>query len=249
MVEIFLKPLIIEAKTISEAWFQIMYYMINNEHYYIQRIQQGSFANTEIFRLQIPSLTVFIEEPWRDIIPEIPIHYNIPNPVSEEYLQDYFVNYLLDDTLQENETYKYASRILYRLKDNQTQLEKVIKLLKETPFTNQAIIEIGAPFDWDICYDKYGNYEPPCLRLLDFKVIPINGKKVLTLSVYFRSNDLWAGFPVNLGGLELLKQYICEETGLENGSIYYYSSGAHIYSYQLEFVKIRLNKKDLNIKI
>jgi len=63
--------------------------------------------------------------------------------------------------------------------------------------------------------------------------------RVLTLSCYFRSWDLWAGFPVNLGGLELLKQYVAQETGLENGSMYCYSSGLHIYGYQEELARIR----------
>lgn len=234
-----IEPLVIKAKTISEAWFSIIYKIIRNEHYYIQEIQKGSFAK-EQYRLQIPSLTVFIEEPWRDMIPEIPPHYGIPSPVSEDYIQEYFVEYLMNPDLSENETYRYSTRIQHKLKSGETQLEKVIKILKETPYTNQAVIEVGSPSDYDLCIDKHGSYDPPCLRLLDFKVIPINGKNILSLSVYFRSWDLWAGFPANLGGLELLKQYVAMETNLENGPIYAYSAGAHIYGYQVELAKTRL---------
>ena len=59
------------------------------------------------------------------------------------------------------------------------------------------------------------------------------------MSVYFRSWDLWAGFPSNLGGIELLKQFVAQECGLKNGSMYAYSAGLHIYGYQEEIARIR----------
>jgi len=236
--EFILKPLVINAKTISEAWFVILYEIVRNEHYYKQQIQKGSFEK-EQYRLQIPSLTVFIEEPWRDMIPEIPPHCGILAPVTEEFVQNYFVEYLMNPVLSENETYRYSTRIHHRLRSGETQIEKVIKILKETPYTNQAVIEVGSPDDFDLCIDKHGRFDPPCLRVIDFKVIPVNGKNLLTLSAYFRSWDLWAGLPANLGGLELLKQYVAAETGLENGPLYAYSSGAHIYGYQVELAKAR----------
>lgn len=124
-----------------------------------------------------------------------------------------------------------------------TQLERTIEILKETPLTNQAVVEIGSPEDFDICIGNDGNLDPPCLRLLDFKAIPDGSDLVLTLSCYFRSWDLWAGFPSNLGGLELLKQYVAEEAGLKNGPMYAYSAGAHIYGYQEELARIRTLKK------
>jgi len=209
-----------------------------NCYYYTQPIQKGSFEK-EQYRLQIPSLVLFIEEPWRDMVPEISPHYGIPAPVTTEYIENYFVEYLMNPELSENETYRYSSRICHRLKAGDTQIERVIKILKETPFTNQAVIEIGSPDDFDVCVDKHGRYDPPCLRLLDFKVIPFDNEKVLTLTAYFRSWDLWAGLPANLGGLELLKQYVAMEANLKNGPLYAYSAGAHIYGYQVELVKTR----------
>lgn len=98
-----------------------------------------------------------------------------------------------------------------------------------------------------------------CLRIMDLKVIPREkfGKtenvcgismtespdnNVLTMSVYFRSWDLWAGFPANLGGFELLKEYICGETGLYNGPMYAYSAGLHLYEMYDEIARIRAYK-------
>jgi thymidylate synthase len=125
-------------------------------------------------------------------------------------------------------------------------------MLKETPLTNQAVIEVGAPDDIDVCYGKDGKLDPPCLRLIDFKVIPSDNDLSLTVTVYFRSWDLWAGFPTNLGGIELLKQYVASEANLKNGPMYAYSAGAHIYGYQEEIARLRTqNKKgarDLRIR-
>jgi len=75
--------------------------------------------------------------------------------------------------------------------------------------------------------------------LLDFKVIPVQNDLVLTVSAYFRSWDLWAGFPTNMGGIELLKQFVASEATLKNGSMYAYSAGAHIYGYQEEIARLR----------
>jgi len=181
------------------------------------------------------------------MVPEIPVALGIPSPSSQQVIEDYFANYLMDPRLSINETYRYSSRIHARLNgpvpqeygkryDTRTQFERVVDMLKHTPLTNQAVIEIGSPEDLAECWGKDGKLDPPCLRLIDFKVLP---GRVLTLSCYFRSWDLWAGFPVNLGGLELLKQYVAQETGLENGSMYCYSSGLHIYGYQEELARIR----------
>ncbi|MEK7700154.1 MAG: thymidylate synthase, partial [Planctomycetota bacterium] len=57
-----------------------------------------------------------------------------------------------------------------------------------------------------------------------------------------RSWDLWAGFPTNLGGIEILKTYVASETNLKNGPMYAYSAGAHIYGYQEELARIRTLK-------
>jgi len=235
-----LQPLIIYAKTISDAWFQTIYNILDRS--YIQSIQKGSFEKVEV-RYQLPSLTVFIERPWEDMVPEIPPHLGIPSPTNMEYIEEYFLEYLMNPKLAPNEIYRYSSRIHWPMPKGGTQLDRVIQMLKETPLTNQAVLEIGTPEDHDICYSKEGTLDPPCLRIIDFKVIPLNNKLVLSVSVYFRSWDLWAGFPTNLGGIELLKQYVAEEVGLENGPLYAYSAGAHIYGYQLELVKARIFRK------
>ena len=232
-------PFFLHAKTISDAWFQLIYNIFDNS--YEQKIQKGSFEK-EQYRLQYSGIAVFIEHPAEDIVPVMPPGSTIPAPTTKEYIEDYFANYLMDPQLAENETYKYASRIHYPMPKGGTQLERVIQMLKETPLTNQAIVEIGSPEDNDVCIGNDGKLDPPCLRLLDFKAIPSGKDLALTVSSYFRSWDLWAGFPTNLGGIEMLKSYVASETGLKNGPMFVYSAGAHIYGYQEEIARLRTLK-------
>lgn len=232
-------PFFIHAKTISDAWFQLIYNIF--DHAYEQKIQKGSFEN-EQYRLQYPGIAVYIEHPDMDMIPAIPPGFSIPAPTTMQYVEDYFVNYLMNPELAENETYRYSSRIHHPMPEGGTQLERVIGILKETPLTNQAVLEIATPVDLDICFGSDGKLDPPCLRLLDFKAIPSAGELILTVTSYFRSWDLWAGFPTNLGGMELLKQFVAAEAGLKNGPMYAYSSGAHIYGYQEYFARLRTLK-------
>jgi len=229
-------PFCLTAKTISDAWFQLIYNLFDRA--YSQTIQKGSFEN-EQYRLQYPGIAVYIEHPYYDMVPVIPPGLGIPAPTTMEYIEDYFANYLMNPELAENETYTYASRIQHSMPKGGTQLERIIEILRDTPLTNQAVIEIATPEDLDVCYGKDEKLDPPCLRLLDFKVVPSENVLVLTVTSYFRSWDLWAGFPTNLGGIEILKQYVSSEAGLQNGGMYAYSAGAHIYGYQEEIARLR----------
>lgn len=255
----------IEAKTISDAWFQILYNILDWGYEY--EIERGSFdgksadgspAEKGQKRIQFQGAAIYIEYPWQDMIPEIPAHLGIPAPTSMEYVQDYFVKYIMDPILEPNETYRYSSRIHSPMpipceigKDSmcvpktplgETQLEIAIKVLKETSYTNQAFVEVGTPYDYEICVGPDGKNDPPCLRGIYFKVLPPDSRNqpgVLQATTYWRSWDAVAGFPSNLGGIELLKQYVVEETGLQNGPLIAYSDGLHVYGYQEELVRIR----------
>jgi hypothetical protein len=56
----------INAKTISDAWFQLIYNLF--DHGYVQNIQRGSFEKAE-YRLQYPGIAIFIEHPDLDMVP------------------------------------------------------------------------------------------------------------------------------------------------------------------------------------
>jgi thymidylate synthase len=65
----------------------------------------------------------------------------------------------------------------------------------------------------------------------------------LNFIVYFRSWDLWAGFPSNLAAIQLLKEYMAGEIGVEDGEILAMSKGLHLYEYAWDLAKTVLRTK------
>jgi len=116
------------------------------------------------------------------------------------------------------------------------QVNQVIEMYRKGAYgTNQATMEIGMPSDLSWA-------DPPCLRMIDTRIR--YGK--LHFMVYFRSWDLFSGFPSNLAGLQLLKEYMVEEigNGVKDGEIFAASKGLHIYDHFWDFANKRLGKFD-----
>lgn len=210
----------IVARDIPDAWFQCLYQIVDKGFSYT--IEQGSFVGTK--RLEFDSVTIHIKHPeFRPFEPDIPVSYGIPNPVAEGYIEDY-LPYLMTSEKQPNEDYTYGERI-------EPQLPHFINLLKETPSTNQAILQVARPEDYKL-------NDPPCLRHIDMRIR--EGK--LIFYTYFRSWDLWGGMPANLGAIQLLKEYMASEIGVDPGPFVCYSKGLHIYKYVWEITEARIGK-------
>ena len=126
------------------------------------------------------------------------------------------------------------------------QVDEVIRMFAERGGeTNQATMEIAMPPDILLA-------DSPCCRLIDCRVR--SGK--LHFFIYFRSWDLFSGFPANLGGMELLKQYLVNQIrdypnhknpktklpNLENGEIFAISKGLHTYDKYAEIVEAKFGK-------
>lgn len=202
---------LIKERTIEQAWRMTLWACARYGYSY--KIEKGSYEGQ--MRKQLDHLTVFIDEPFiRPLAVTLPENSGIPAPTSEERIQSYFYDYLLTDTKREKEDYTYGQYIA-------PQLPALINHLNVSKGgTNQACISIGGK-------DSIHLANPPCLRVVDLKVV--EGK--LTMSLFFRSWDIFVGFPENLGGLQLLKEYILMnlDFSVEDGPIIAYSSGAHIY--------------------
>lgn len=244
-----LNPVYIEAFDLDDAWFRCLSEIL--EHGYVYRIDRGSYAGQR--RLEFDFVTIRVRNPEHQIIPIMPEGSGIPAPTSMEYIQEY-LSYLLTSNKTETEDYTYGERLVApkaRVKVGVNgkemvkemplqcnQIEEVIKIYKEEGFgTNQATMEIGMPSDIKLS-------DPPCLRIIDTRVR--YGK--LHFVLYFRSWDLWAGFPSNLGGLELVKQYMAGEIGVGNGEIIACSKGLHLYEYAWELAKQRTHRYDFDIR-
>jgi len=249
MSEELLKPVFIDAFDLDDAWFQCLSEIL--DHGYVYTITKGSYEGQK--RLEFDYAVVRVKKPAHQIIPIIPEGMSIPAPTDMDYIQGY-LSYLMTGIKTATEDYTYGERLVsptvkFKQKINGkemvqdmplevNQIDEVIKLYKEKGFgTNQAIMEIGMPSDIKLV-------DPPCLRLIDTRIR--YGK--LHFMLYFRSWDLWGGFPSNLGGLQLVKQYMAEEIGVEDGEIIAASKGLHLYDYAWELAKLRTNKLSLAIK-
>ena len=198
-------------------------------------VKWGSYVGQ--IRKQLPFVTIIIDNPGlRPLSPIMPP--NIPGPTNEEKIEKYFTRYLMSEQKDPNEEYTYGEFIW-------EQIDKIIWLLQESHGnTNQATICIGNPKTIYLS-------DPPCLRHVSFKVV--EGR--LNMSVYFRSWDLYAGLPENLGGLQLLKEYVLanieDSFPVVDGKIIAFSDGLHIYSQYFDIVdclnidKIQVGKKAL----
>jgi thymidylate synthase len=226
MSEEFLKTVSIDAFDLDDAWFQCLSTILDQGHVYT--ITRGSYEGQK--RLEFDFVSIRVRKPGHQIIPIIPEGMSIPAPTDMDYIQGY-LSYLLTGAKTETEDYTYGERSEMPLQVN--QIEEVIKMYKEKgPGTNQAVMEIGMPSDIKLI-------DPPCLRLIDTRLR--YGK--LHFILYFRSWDLWGGFPSNLGGLQLVKQYMAEEIGVGDGEIIAVSKGLHLYDYAWDLAMLRTNKK------
>jgi thymidylate synthase len=233
-----MKPVYIEARDLPDAWFQCVYRIFETDGIHEYKIDRGSFEGQK--RREFDLVMVHIKYPGtRPLIPDIPSELGIPAPSSMEYVEEY-LQYLMTDKKADNELYTYGERLTnpkvyvegkeYSLEVNPVM--EVIEIYKQGKYgTNQAIMEVGMP--QDIMLE-----DPPCLRLIDTRLM--EGK--LHFVLYFRSWDLWAGFPSNLAAIQLLKEYMCQEIGVEDGTITAISKGMHLYEYTFELALKRLRR-------
>jgi len=211
----------IDARDLPDAWFQCVYQILEKGRTYT--IDRGSFKGQE--RLEFDYVTVHIKFPGtRPLLPDIPPSLGIPNPVATDYL-DQYLPYLMTSAKKEDEEYTYGEYL-------EPQIDEVIRIYREEGHgTNQAYMTVGDP---RTIYLE----DPPCLRGIDTRI----KDNKLHFITYFRSWDLWNGFPANLGAIQLLKEYMAENIGVEDGEIIAASKGLHLYDYIWELAKLRTMK-------
>lgn len=238
-----MKLVSIEARDLPDAWFQCVYEIMDKGHEYV--IDHGSYAGQK--RLEFDYITVHIRYPGvRPLIPDIPASLGIPNPVADGYVEEY-LPYLMTPKKEPNEDYTYGERLAgwsyLAVADGQglegdppqverrvvNQIEEIINMYKTKGHgMNQAAMTVSIPSDILLG-------DPPCLRHIDTRIR--DGK--IHFMVYFRSWDLWNGFPANLGGIQMLKEYMAAEIGVEDGEIIAASKGLHLYDYVWELAQLR----------
>ena len=204
----------IEARDLSEAWFLCLRTVLAGGREYT--IERGSYAGQQ--RRELDMVVVQIKNPAsRPLTPDVPP--GVPAPSTMEYIESY-LPYLMTAQRAEGEQYTYGQYL-------EPQIAEVIRMYKEDGFnTNQAYMAVG---DAQSIFLK----DPPCLRGIDTRIL--QGR--LHFVAYFRSWDLWAGFPSNLAAMQLLKEYMGQEIGVEDGEILAISKGMHLYGYSWELAR------------
>ena len=204
----------IKAFDLPQAWFQCLGAVIQHGYEYV--IEHGSFEGTK--RKELDFVEVHITHPGtRSLIPFIP--EGVPCPTSMEYVEQY-LSYLMTSIKAPNEQYTYGEYI-------EPQMFKIIENYKKYGSnSNQNYITIGDQNSIDLT-------DPPCLRGIDTRIR--YGK--LHFMVYFRSWDLWGGFPSNMAALQLLKETMAYDIGVDDGELIASSKGLHLYDYTWDLAK------------
>ena len=201
----------VEARTLNDAWRDSLWCCMLNG--YTQVKQMGSYAGEKY--KQLPYLTIRITDPGLK-----PVQYltpqGIPAPTDETKILNYFYDYIINDTRQGND-YTYGHYI-------SNQYDTCMSILR-AGYGNQATMRIGDPGSINLEH-------PPCLTTVSFKII----ENTLNMALTFRSWDLFGGLPENLGGLQLLKELIAYDLGLNDGEIIAFTDGGHVYGYVFDIV-------------
>jgi thymidylate synthase len=249
----------IKAFDIGDAWYQCLSKVLEIGREY--EITSGSYAGEEgksQKRKEFDYIVVQITNPGnRPLAPVVP--EGMVPPTNDAYIEEYALKYLHTDQKQANEDYTYGQRLnnpmasladepdlISRLKmKNVNQIEEVIRRYKKDFAnkkgygTNQCTMSIEMPMDILL-------KDPPCLRIIDTRVREDDNCETgfkLHFMVYFRSWDLVGGFPANLGGLQLLKEHMRREIGVDDGEIIAASKGLHIYEQSWGYANARCHKK------
>ncbi len=207
----------IKTLTIPQAWWELLLNCLAHGHEYT--IKQGSH-NENKMRKELDFVVIQITHPSiRPLVPTVP--EGIPVPTSMDYVEKDYLPYLLTNNKGPKEEYTYGQYF-------ESQYLKCLEILRTAgEATNQACATIGDMHSIDMP-------DPPCLRMIDMRIR--YGK--LHWFIYFRSWDAFGGFPSNIAGLQLAKEMMAKDLGVEDGELIATSKGVHLYDDAWEWAKM-----------
>jgi len=260
-------PVMVHARDLDDCWFMLLDYLFRFGREY--KIDEGSYAGQK--RLTFDHVSGFIDHPHaRPLAPNVPENSPLPPPTTDDEIENYFANYIMNSELAENEEYTYGTWIVggkYQLpkaeifidesKDEgaiwedapyvkvPNQIQWIIDHFKQKGYGNEhCYLTIGYPesnFAYDVPYsNEMERRTSPCLRGLDFRII----NNCLLTHVVYRSWDLVGGWPTNMGGFALLNEFVAENLeGVEPGPLSFSCKSLHSYDHMYDYVKARLGKE------
>ena len=260
-------PITVHGRDLDDTWFLLLEYLFKFGREY--KIDEGSYAGQK--RLTFDFVSGFINHPHtRPMAPQVPESSSLPPPTTDDEIEQYFANYLMNSELAENEEYKYGTWIVGGI----YQLPKAELYIYDDPTEKSEVVWEDSPYiavpnqvQWIIDhFNQKGHGNAHCYLTLGYPEsnfaydIPYNDEterrtspclrgldfKViegcLLTHVIYRSWDLVNGFPTNMGGIALLNQYVAEHIGANPGPLSFSCKDLHAYSHAWDYVKARLNK-------
>jgi thymidylate synthase len=258
----------VEARDLPDLWFQAVHNILDEGERFV--IDRGSYAGQT--RLEYDYFIGVVRYPGtQPLIPDIPPSCGIPNPVEHDYIYGgpgydrAYIEYLMSPRKEPGESYTYGERLtkvpltgdklgwwqqgnkeiidkrevdgnVVFEEDGQfylNQIEWIIATYKQFgQRNNQLVLQVAHPSDLTLL-------DPPCLRSIDTRI----QNDQLRFFVYFRSWDLWNGFPANLAAIQNLKEYMAGQIGVKDGEMIVESKGLHLYGYAEDLAKLRCLKE------
>ena len=230
----------IRRPTIAEAYLSVL------KHINIFGLESepviNYVSNTSKSLKEVLNLTV--------VITEDPSNWNLPSylPFSSKDLGKYFEGFFAVDNGDEDYTYgerlfNYAHEEIAELKKIYPWLKidrfqkyfthtgfdqveiSIIRKLKSFKYDKGAIALFANPFT-DI-FPQRPSKKTPCLTLIQCQIY----EEKLSLTAYFRSNDMYNAWPLNAFALRQLQQNIANKLDVKLGALITISNMAHIYEH------------------
>ncbi len=229
-----LTPVFVKARDIPDLWYQLVRAAVEEGREY--EVTKGS---TPSRRWELDFVSAQVTHPGtRPLEPQIPAGIGIPDPVEIGYAERY-LPYYMTDVSQPGEHYTYGQDLAW-------QIEWIVRYYRENgPGTKHCYMTVGRPesllfYDTSVDYREtievsdrdsggairertisngFNKREPgttQCLRGIDTAIK--YGK--LHFSIHFRSWNLWNGLPANLACLQMVKEYMAEQIGVEDGEMF-----------------------------
>ncbi len=229
----------------------------------VNYINSGSYEGSH--RIEFDAATLMVNYPTTRPLAPTP-RPGIPVSTNDEKIENYFNNYLINGNLQDTEHYTYGAwmwGIPEELPLESKRIQRGTRLnqlvwcldhfIKKGLGTNHNYITIGCAeglqrYDWPYEKgDEINRGTTECLRGITLRVLD---EKQFNLHCFFRSWDLVAGLPENLGGLTRVMEFSIEYLNsnlpkdnaiIKPGRLYAYSPGLHVYEHDLDIAKLWTN--------
>jgi thymidylate synthase len=206
----------VHGKTAAQTWLKVL----NNIMRYGRNKTTRYTQENELKELLNIMAVIYEEDPENPYLPPF-------FPFSKKDLDAYYPQVLSAKKIP-GIAYTYGQRL--RDYDGVDQIQKIIDLIKNRPFSKKMIaVTAKVKEDWSVV----NKGDTPCLTNILCSIQ--DGQ--LFMTTHFRSQDMVHGWPRNVFSLRKLQKLICDEAGAELGAFVMITHSAHIYSDDYELVE------------